>query len=155
MLNHHPHSDHYPRASRHVLGFLPQEMFGRRLATRLCNEKWRGFDRGQRWFLWVSGELSFPPPVWTRGVKLVRMQLLLCSTFLFFFFFFLLFSVVVVGFSCFQLWGMLGQVKVTPRSRPCTNWSGRCMYGFGEIEPKVWVPSLKTALSFVPLATRE
>ena len=28
----------------------------------------------------------------------------------------------------------------TPRSRPCTNWSGRCMYGFGEIEPKVWVP---------------
>ena len=30
----------------------------------------------------------------------------------------------------------------SPRSRPCTNWSGRCMYGFGEIEPKVWVPSL-------------
>ena len=27
-----------------------------------------------------------------------------------------------------------------PRSRPCTNWSGRCMYGFGEIEPKMWVP---------------
>ena len=41
-----------------------------------------------------------------------------------------------------------------PRSRPCTNWSGRCMYGFGEIEPKVWVPSLKTALSFITLATR-
>ena len=33
--------------------------------------------------------------------------------------------------------------KHSPRSRPCTNWSGRCMYGFGEIEPKVWVPSLK------------
>ena len=43
----------------------------------------------------------------------------------------------------------------SPRSRPCTNWSGRCMYGFGEIELKVWVPSIKTALSFVPLATRE
>ena len=29
------------------------------------------------------------------------------------------------------------------------------MYGFGEIELKVRVPSLKTAQSFVPLATRE
>ena len=29
------------------------------------------------------------------------------------------------------------------------------MYGFGEIDPKVWVPSLKTVLSFVPLATRK
>ena len=44
---------------------------------------------------------------------------------------------------------------MSPRSRPCTNWSGCCMYGFGEIEPKVWVPSLKMALSFVPLATRK
>ena len=43
----------------------------------------------------------------------------------------------------------------TPRSRPCTNWSGRCMYGFGEIEPKVWVTSLKMLLSFVPVATQD
>ena len=44
---------------------------------------------------------------------------------------------------------------LSPRSRPCKNWSGICMYGFGEIEPKVWEPSLKTVQSFVPLATRE
>ena len=43
----------------------------------------------------------------------------------------------------------------TAISPPCTNWSGRCMDGFGEIEPKMWVPSLKKALSFVHLATRE
>ena len=47
------------------------------------------------------------------------------------------------------------QPKISPRSRPCTNWSGCCMYGFGEIEPKVWVNSSKTALSFVFLATWE
>ena len=35
----------------------------------------------------------------------------------------------------------------SPQSRPCTNWSGRCMYGFGEIEWKVWVPSLKNGVN--------
>ena len=30
-----------------------------------------------------------------------------------------------------------------PQTRPCTNWSGRCMYGFGKIEPKLLVPSFK------------
>ena len=38
----------------------------------------------------------------------------------------------------------------SPRSRLYTNWSGRCMYGFGEIELKVWVPSLKKGCRSFP-----
>ena len=56
-----------------------------------------------------SGELAFPPPVWTRGAKLVYMRK--AANAAVFYLSFLLFSVFVVDVSCFQLWEMLGQVK--------------------------------------------
>ena len=73
--------------------------------------KWRLFGRGQRWFHPGERKAGLSPAclntecdacAHARG----RKQLLLSSIFLF-----LLFSVVVVGFSSFQTWEMLGQVK--------------------------------------------
>ena len=80
-------------------------------AARLCNEKmalvW------SRTAMVPSGwaeSRPFPPPVWTQSAMLVRSERLQTIAVVFYLSF-LLFSVVVVGFSSFQTWEMLGQVK--------------------------------------------
>ena len=84
-------------------------MYGLRPAARLCNEK-NGvcLSDDSVGSSGSSGELAFPPPVWTRGAKLVHMRE--AANAAVFYLSFLLFSVVIVGVSCFQLWEMLGQV---------------------------------------------
>ena len=42
----------------------------------------------------------------------------------------------------------LGNSRVAPRSRPHTNWCGRCMCGLGEIEPKVYPTKKRCYRSF-------
>ena len=73
-------------------------------------KKWRFFDRGQQWFHPGEWKAGLSPACLNTGCG----NLCACErlrTAAVFYLSFLLFSVVVVGFSCFQLWEVLGQVK--------------------------------------------
>ena len=96
---------------RHVWRFLPQEMYGPRPAARLCNEKmalvW------SRTAMVPSGwaESRPFPRLFEHRVRCLSAWEMLQTIAVVFYLSFLLFSVVVVGFSSFQMCEMLGQVK--------------------------------------------